>query len=461
MSGRILVVDDKENIRKLFERMLGERFDIVTAGDGSEAIAKLALGSFDLVISDIRMPGADGLEVLKATRHLAPGTEVILMTAYATVQNAIDAMRAGAWDYLLKPFDPDDAVLKVEKAIEHKKLRDRAEELAAEARERHRFDQLLGRSQAMRRVFALLEKAAGFDLTVLLTGPSGTGKELAARAVHYASERRECRFVAVNCGAFPAELLESELFGHVRGAFTGAVSDKRGLIEEAAGGTLFLDEIGELPLPLQVKLNRALQEREYRRVGETRDRKVDARIVAATNVNLRAAVAEGRFREDLFYRLQVFPIALPAVRERPEDIPLLAAHFLERARERFGKAPNGFSAEAIQALCRYGWPGNVRELENAIDRAVVVCASDTIGPNDLSPEITEANGAVAADALANLRYRDALELLRDRAVRDYLTALLRATGGNVSKAAERAGVARESLHRLLKKHGVEPDAFRS
>ena len=462
MSGRILVVDDKENILRLFERLLGDRHLVTLAHDGAEALAKLAAGEFDVVVSDVRMPGADGCAVLEAVKARAPGTEVILMTAFATVQSAVEAMRAGAYDYLQKPFDPDEAVVKIERAVEHRQLRERASRLAAEVRERFRFDRLLGKSAEMQGVFGLLEKAARHDLTVLVTGESGTGKELAARALHYGSPRREQPFVAVNCGAFPVELIESELFGHVKGAFTGAVADKRGLVEEAAGGTLFLDEVGDLPLPLQVKLNRALQEREYRRVGDTRDRRVEARIVAATNVDLRARVREGRFREDLFYRLNVFAIALPPLRERREDVPLLAADFLARAVERNGRGPRGFAPDAIRALLAHGWPGNVRELQNAVERAAAVAEGKEIAAADLPPEVLAAPASADAPdlALARLRYAEAVELIRDRGVREYLLALLRSTGGNVTRAAEQADLARESLHRLLRKYQIEPADYR-
>lgn len=461
MRASILVVDDKPNMLQLFERLLADKHDVTTASDGEEAIAKILAGTFDLVVSDLRMPGAGGLDVLRAVKQASPRTEVILMTAYATVENAVEAMKEGAYDYLTKPFDPDEAVVKMERAIELGQLRERADQLAKLVRERFSFEQMIGKSAAMQQLFSLLEKAAQFELTVLITGPSGTGKELAARAVHFASPRRDKAFVAVNCGAFPAELIESELFGHVKGAFTGATSDKRGLFEEASGGTLFLDEVGDLPLPLQVKLNRALQEREFRRVGDTRARKVDARIVAATNVDLKALMAEGRFREDLFYRLQVFPIRLPALKERPEDVVLLAAHFLERARKRSGRGPTGFLPEALKALSRYAWPGNVRELENAIERAAAVASGSEIGVDDLSPEIVHGDATTGDDTLASLPYREALELMKERATRQYLEALLRASEGNVSRAAEHAELARESLHRLLKRHHVDPDAFRS
>ncbi len=460
--GKVLVVDDKASMLDLLRRVLGEHVDVTTAKDGEEALAMLEAGAFDAVLSDIRMPKLDGQQLLEAIKARALQVEVVLMTAHATIQSAVDAMRAGAFDYLEKPFEPDEAVLRVTRAVEYQQLRDRASRLARDAGERYDFSAIVGRSRLLEQTFTLMRKAASLDLTVLVTGESGTGKELAARAIHHASARRERPFVAVNCGAFPAELIESELFGHAKGAFTGAVSDRRGLIEEAADGTLFLDEVGDLPLPLQVKLNRTLQEREYRRVGEVRDRKVDARIVAATNVDLKARVENGRFREDLFYRLNVFPIVLPPLRDRREDVPTLAAHFLAKARARMGdRGPTRFAQAALRALANYGWPGNVRELENVVSRAAALGEGDVIGVTDLPVEVTQGLGNVLPDGgLARLGYREATELLHDRATREYLIALLGSTRGNVSRAAEQAGLARESLHRLLRRHRVDSDAFR-
>lgn len=321
---------------------------------------------------------------------------------------------------------------------------------------------LVARSPVMLRIVHLVESLQRSEATVLVTGESGTGKELAARAVHFAHARREEPFIAVNCGAFPQDLMESELFGHVRGAFTGADRDKVGLIEEAGAGTLFLDEVGDLPLPLQVKLNRALQEREFRRVGDTRTRRVAARILAATNVDLEAKVAEGSFREDLFYRLNVFPIRLPPLRERAEDVPLLAAHLLSLARERSERGARGFAPDAVRALTSYGWPGNVRELQNAIERAAAVAEGPEISAADLPADLIEPQGraSTAVDGLVRLPYQEAISLLHDRATREYLASLMRSTGGNVSKAAEQAELARESLHRLLRRHGVDPDDYR-
>ncbi len=461
-KGRVLIVDDKASMVALLARVLGERFSVATAHDGDTAITKLAAGSFDVVVSDIKMPGKDGLEVLRAAKEIDPKIEVVLMTAYASVQNAVEAIRAGAYDYLPKPFDPDEAVVKVARAVDFKKLKDKADLLTKQVEERVGFENIVGRSPAMQQVFTLLKKAAGLDLTVLVTGESGTGKELAARAIHHASARTGGPFVAVNCGALPADLIESELFGHAKGSFTGAATDKRGLVEEAEGGTLFLDEVGDLPLQLQVKLNRALQEREFRRVGETKDRKVETRFVAATNVDLKTGVAEGKFREDLFYRLHVFPVRLPPLRERKEDIPLLVGHVLERIRARVGRGPQRITQGAMKALALYMWPGNVRELENAMERAAAVAEEEAIGLDDLPEEIVLAKkGSATPASIVRLPYREAMALLHDRVTREYLQALMASTGGNVSRAAEQGGLARESLHRLLKRHAVDPDTYRA
>jgi two-component system response regulator AtoC len=458
--GRILVVDDKENIVKLFTRLLGESYRVTSAADGAEALALVAAASFDVVVTDLRMPGADGFEVLRAVKARAPETEVIMMTAYATVSDAVEAMKQGAYDYLQKPFDPDDASLLVARALEHRRQQARAAPGPA-AVAAPDFHGLVGRSSPVREACRLLEQAGKLDITVLVSGETGTGKELAARAVHDLSGRRERRFVPVNCGALPAELVESELFGHARGSFTGATGMKRGLFEEAEGGTIFLDEIGELPLPVQVKLNRVLQEKELRRVGETTPIKVNVRVIAATHRDLKAEVQAGRFREDLYYRLAVFPVVMPPLRDRREDLPLLAAHFLAKHARVLGRPLAGFEPEALEALTGWGWPGNVRELENAVERAVALSQGNIIERRDLPAELSGApGGAAAAEGLARLSYREAVDLARDRVTRDYLVALLRELEGNVTRAAERAGVARESLHRLLKRYGVRSEDFK-
>ncbi|MGC4001533.1 MAG: sigma-54 dependent transcriptional regulator [Anaeromyxobacter sp.] len=461
-QARVLVVDDKENLRKLLARVLGEQFEVETAEDGARAMALVASRPYDVVLTDIRMPAADGFELLAAVKARSPDTEVVMMTGYATVADAVRAMKLGALDYLEKPFDPDAALAVVARAAERKRSADaaRAEAPGEEAR----FHNLVGKSPRMREAYALLEKAAGLDLTVLLLGETGTGKELAARAVHYHSARRERRFVPVNCGALPAELVESELFGHARGAFTGAATARAGLFEEAQGGTLFLDEIGELPLPAQVKLNRALQEKEIRRVGDAQAIPVDVRVIAATHRDLRDEVKAGRFREDLFYRLNVFPVPLPPLRERPEDVALLAAHFLEKHARALRRAVTGFEPEALRRMAAHAWPGNVRELENAVERAAAVASGEKITAADLPPDVAApAPGAAPlepAAALARLPYREAVAGARDCVSREYLVALLEEFGGNVTRAAERAGLERESLHRLLRKYGLRSEDFK-
>jgi DNA-binding NtrC family response regulator len=459
--ARILVVDDKENILKLFARILGDTYEVTSAADGGRAISLIGGQEFDVIVTDLRMPGADGFEVLRAAKARAPETEVVMMTAYATVQDAVTAMKEGAYDYLQKPFDPDDATLVIARALERKRLRAQAVSLRRELEGVYSFHNLVGKSAPMKDVYQLLEQASKLEITVLLNGETGTGKELAARAVHYHSARKERRFVPVNCGALPSELVESELFGHAKGAFTGAVGAKPGLFEEAEGGTIFLDEIGELPLPVQVKLNRVLQEKELRRVGDNRPTKVDVRVIAATHRDLKAEVAAGRFREDLFYRVNVFPVVLPALRDRREDIPLLATHFLEKHAGALRKDLSGLEADALRALTGYPWPGNVRELENAIERAVAVAKGPKIELRDLPPDVKGTQeGAIPGEVLAKMPYREALDLARDRVSRDYLTVLMREHEGNVTHAAQRAGMERESLHRLLKRYGIRSDDFK-
>jgi DNA-binding NtrC family response regulator len=458
---RVLVVDDKENMLKLFEKILADGYEVTTAGDGSRALALVAGESFDVVVTDIRMPGAGGFEVLHAVKARSPSTEVVMMTGYGTIADAVQAMKMGAYDYLEKPFDPDAAGMIVSRAAERKRLKDEAASLRRELEGTYAFHNIVGKSSRMLEVYRLLEQAAGLDITVLLGGETGTGKELAAQAIHYHSARKARRFVPVNCGALPPDLVESELFGHAKGSFTGAAGAKPGLFEEAEGGTIFLDEVGELPLAMQVKLNRALQEKEIRRVGGNEPVKVDVRVIAATHRDLRAEAAAGRFREDLFYRLNVFPVRLPALRERVEDIPLLAAHFMEKHARAFRREISEFEPDALRVLTGHSWPGNVRELENAVERAVAVAKGPRVTAQDLPGELSEPAGAGPAGGVStSLPYREAVDQVRDRFSREYLVALMREFKGNVSKAAERARVERETLHRLLKKHGVRGHDFR-
>jgi len=456
----VLVVDDKDNIVKLLARILTPEFDVTTAEDGTRALGLIAATEFDVVISDIRMPGADGMVVLQETRRQHPETEVILMTAFGTVQAAVDAMKQGAYDYLQKPFEPDEPLLLVRRAVELRRLRAQARDLQAALAGAHKLDNLIAESPQMRRVVELVHRAATSDVTVLVTGESGTGKEVVAHAIHRTSTRQHKRFVPVNCGAMPEALFEAELFGYMKGAFTGASAEHAGLFEDTNEGTLLLDEIGELPLAMQVKLNRALQERTIRRLGDTEERAIDVRVIASTNVDLRAAVTAGRFRDDLFYRLNVFPIHVPPLRDRKADVPLLAALFVERHR-RDGQA-DGFTGDALAALLDYEWPGNVRELENVVQRALAVSDGAKISASAFVDELGASGNLARANVphIEKLSYRDMLDTARDRATREYLVALMKELGGNVTQAAERAGIERESMHRLLKKHGVRSDDFK-
>jgi two-component system response regulator AtoC len=455
--ARVLIVDDKESFLTLFRRISPPDLEIVCASDGSQALNLLTTERFDLVVSDIRMPGLDGLSLLRRIRDTGIDVEVVLMTAYGTIAEAVRAMKYGAADFLTKPFDTDDAVAAMEQAL----LRRRARLSAGEATGTPR---LLGESPAMKRVFDLIARAAESDATVLITGESGTGKELVASAIHGMSPRAAKRFVPVNCGALPESLIESELFGHVKGAFTGAVASKRGLFEEAAGGTLFLDEVGELPLGVQVKLTRALQQRAIRKVGGNDEQSVDVRVIAATNIDLERAVEDARFREDLFYRLNVLAISLPPLRERREDIPLLADVLLARLSAAGGR-PRRISNEALACIASYDWPGNVRQLENALARAAAVATGEELGVDSLPSEVRGASTTTPTTRPSgppvSLPYREAIAAERERTTRDYLVNLLREVHGNVTQAAERAGIERESFHRLMKRHGVHAEDFRS
>ena len=441
--ARVLVVDDKENFLKLFSRILVDGYDLTTAGDGTRALSLIAAQEFDVVVTDIRMPGADGFEVLRAVKQRSPDTEVVMMTAYASVQSAVEAIKLGAYDYLQKPFDPDAAALVIGRALERKRLREQAASLRREIEGIYGFHSLVGKSARMREVYTLLEQASGLDITVLINGETGTGKELAARAVHYQSARKEKRFVPVNCGALPQELVESELFGHARGAFTGATGAKPGLFEEAQGGTLFLDEIGEMPQALQVKILRALQERQVVKVGDSRSETVDIRVVAATNKVLEEEIKKGAFREDLYYRLNVVTLRLPPLRERDEDIGVIGKYFLTKYAREFNSKAKGFSPNAAIAMKKYGWPGNVRELENRIKKAVVLADKAMIGAEDmdLSPESLEPIMSLA----------QAKEEFQKR----YINEILGRNNGNRTKTAKDLGVDPRTIFRHLEKLEAE------
>jgi two-component system, NtrC family, response regulator AtoC len=452
----ILVVDDEESMRHLLAVVLRDHgYEARAVANGEDALRELAVRDYDLVLSDVRMPRMDGLTLLREVQRLRPELMVIVMSAYGTHDTAIEAMKAGAYDYVSKPFKPDEVLLVLKKAEERERLARENRRLRTELAGAYSVEHLVGASEAMADVMRQVRKVAPIKTTVLLTGESGTGKELVARALHDLSPRAALPFVAVNCGAIPAELVESELFGHVKGAFTDATRNKKGLATEADGGTLFLDEVGELPLGTQVKLLRFLQEEEVRPVGDTRSQRVDVRVVAATVRDLGAAVAAGQFREDLYYRLNVVGIRLPPLREREGDIPLLARHFLARyARLRPGAPMEGISDEALAALRAWRWPGNVRELEHAIERGVVLCDGPVLREDDL-PDVVRAGPVAPAERVAapegTLSIKRATRAVEEELIR----RALQRTNGNRTRASELLDLSYRALLYKIKEYGID------
>jgi two-component system response regulator AtoC len=450
MSERVLIADDDDALRESLELVLAaEGYEVVSARDGAAALALLEAQPVDVVLCDLRMPGMDGLELLPQLVRRLPGVPVLLMSAYGSADLAVEAMRRGAYDYLAKPFQPSELLLTLRKAREREKLRRSNQILQREVQRAVGERPIVAASPAMIHVLEIVERAAEFKATVLLQGESGSGKEVLARAIHAQSPRRDEAFVAINCAAIPEALLESELFGHAKGAFTGADRARRGLFAEADGGTLFLDEIGELPLALQAKLLRVLQEEEVRPVGEAKPRRVDVRVLAATARDLEAEVAGGRFREDLFYRLDVVRVKVPPLRERREDIPLLVDHFLGRTRESLGKAVRSIDDDALERLVDYAWPGNVRELENVLERAVILCRGERLALADLPPNLTSAP-AERRGASRDLSLRRARRALEARLIGEALEA----TGGNRTHAARLLGISHRALLYKLKEYGL-------
>ena len=462
---RLILVDDEKDMREFLEIMLRkEGYDARGIESAQLAINEIKEHGADLVISDVRMPGMGGLEFLKALRALDPTALVIMITAYASVETAIDAMKAGAYDYFIKPFNIDEVKLTIKKALELKRLERENRLLKDELKARLGFSNIVGTSQRMAEVYSLIMSVARTRTNVFITGESGTGKELIARAIHNESDRKEGPFVAVNCGAIPENLIESELFGHVKGAFTGAVAAREGLAEQADGGTLFLDEITELPLHLQVKLLRFIQERSYRRVGGAGDITVDVRLVAASNRDLETEVREDRFREDLFYRLNVIRIQTPPLRERKEDIPHLVRHFIDKFNRVLGKAVSKPTEDAFSALMDYDYPGNVRELENIIERAVTLAEGPEAGIEQL-PAHVRANAGQSGSAAA-AEGREPLSVPvggmdLEKTVEDFekaiITDALKKSGGVKKKAAELLGLSFRSMRYKLGKYGISED----
>ena len=455
-EARVLVVDDEQSMRELLGIMLRQVGYDVTQADGGEAAiqALKTTDAFDLVITDLRMRKLDGLAVLKAAKEHSPHTVVLVVTAFASTETAVEAMKLGAYDYVTKPFKLDELKLTIANALERKRLQDENRELKRQLRTERGFDSFVGKSRRMLEIFETIRKTADSGSTVMITGESGTGKELVARAVHQESSRRSAPFVSVNCGAIPETLMESELFGHVKGAFTGAVQSTEGLFLAADGGTLFLDEITEISQSVQVKLLRAIQEREIRRVGDTRDIKVDVRLIAASNRDLVKAVADGILREDLYYRLNVIPIHLPPLRDRTEDIPPLVAHFIGRIAADVGKTIVGISPEALAVLERYHWPGNIRELENVIERAIVLGSSEQIVADSLPPHLAQPAERGEFPVEIPSSGMDLEELLATVESR-YIRLALDRAGGLQVRAAELLRLSFRQFRYKLQKHGLK------
>jgi two-component system, NtrC family, response regulator PilR len=454
-AARVLIVDDEKSMRDLLSITLEKAGYEVAAADGGEtAIEAIRKESFDAIITDLRMPKVDGLQVLRAARDLSPDTAVIVVTAVASTETAVEAMKLGAYDYVTKPFKLDEVDLIIKNGLERKRLRDENSYLRKQLETQHRFENIIGKSARIVAVFDTIRKIADSPATAMITGESGTGKELVARAIHYNSHRRDKPFVSVNCGAIPEGLMESELFGHVKGSFTGAVANKVGLFAAAEGGTLFLDEITEIPPLLQVKLVRAIQLREIRRVGDTKDIKTDVRLIAASNRDLETAVREGVMREDLFYRLNVIPIHLPPLRERREDIPFLVAHFIQKFTKDLGKDVRGVSPEAMAILERHQWPGNIRELENAIERAIVLGTGEMVGVDALPDTVRRERPAREPEAVDLPEDGLDLEATLDDLERRYLLRALDRTRGVQTKAAELLRMTFRQFRYKLQKHSL-------
>ena len=445
-AKKIMIIDNEEGLCRMMEAVLMDDGHAVRSFTNPlEAVEVFRPGIWDLVISDIKMPGIDGLEVLQRIKAAEADIPVIMITAFATVEMSIQALRKGAYDMLTKPFEPDELLFRVRNALSHNDLQNENKQLREELAGKFNFDNIIGASMALQKLLDKVEKVAIRDTSVLITGESGTGKELIAQAIHYNSPRREKPFIAINCGAIPDSVLESELFGHKKGSFTGAESDKEGLLKAADGGTLFLDEIGNLPLNVQKTLLRFLQEQEFRRIGDTESTRVDVRLISATNADLTTDVETGEFREDLFYRLNVINLHLPPLRERRADIPLLATHFIAEQNKKFNTSIKGLSAEAQRAASEYSWPGNIRQLRNVIEACMTIESKEQIDLSTLAQFIETEDTPSEEDD-----YNQAL----GRFEIDYLHQLLRSVDGNIEEAAQKAGMNMATIYRKLKKYGL-------
>ncbi|MGB9082160.1 MAG: sigma-54 dependent transcriptional regulator [Desulfuromonadaceae bacterium] len=456
---RILLIDNEAGLCRMMEQILLDHGYLVRSFTSPQkAVEEFKASAWDLVISDIKMPGMSGLEVLQGIKAKQHDIPVIMITAYATVEMSIQALRKGAYDMLTKPFEPDELVYRVKNALQQRQLLEENRELRAELEEKFRFENIIGSCEGLKSVLERVGKVAVRDTSILVTGESGTGKELIAQAIHYNSPRHEKRFVAINCGALPENLLESELFGYKKGAFTGATESRCGLLEAANGGTLFLDEVGNLPMNVQKTLLRFLQEKEFNRLGDTTPTRVDVRVLSATNSDLKEAIKSGAFREDLYYRLNVVTIHLPPLRERRNDIPLLAAHFVLLQNQKFKTAIKGFESEAMKVLCACEWPGNIRQLKNVIEACMAIETGEFISIDTLAQFIEHdpERSAVSHEAKQispDVPYTTALE----RFEADLLTGLLKRHGGNIDSAAREAGMNMVTMYRKIKRYGIRKE----
>ena len=445
--ARVMLVDDDPDLLRLLSiRLQGAGYGVTAVESGEAALSQLSIASPDLVITDLRMGGMDGIALFESLKKKNPALPVIILTAHGTIPDAVAATQRGVFGYITKPFDGKALLTQVQKALQFGVSRAAANDGSAESSWR---EEIITRSPEMEAILGKARLVAGSDASVMIFGESGTGKELLARAIHRASSRAGQPFVAVNCGAIPEQLLESELFGHVKGAFTGAASDYKGLFQAAGRGTVFLDEIGDMPLPLQVKLLRVLQEKEVRPIGSTQSVKVDVRIISATHRNLEDAIKANAFREDLYYRLHVVALSLPPLSARREDIPVLATHFLNTLGERYGKALNGFAQDAMEVLVKHSWPGNVRELYNVVEQAVALATTPIITPGLLETAIRGETGNLSSFESARFDFE-----------RDYLAKLLKITNGNVTQAARLAKRNRTEFYKLLQRHHLNPSMFK-
>lgn len=446
-EGQIIIIEDDERMLNLLSKVLKkEGYAVVPCLDGITGLKKLEENTFDLAITDLRMPKMDGMEVLKSIKDVSPDTYVIVMTAFSSVDSAVKAMKRGAYDYISKPFKMDEMTMIIKRALEEKSLRKEIASLRKEVSNRYQFANIIGKSKVMQDVFDLIDRVSASRSTVLIYGKSGTGKELVAKAIHYNGPNRERPFIAINCSAMQDTLLESELFGHVKGAFTGAISAKKGLLEEAQGGTAFLDEIGEVSLSTQVKLLRVLQEREIKSVGSTETKKIDIRLITATNQDLQEKVKTGEFREDFFYRLNVIPIVLPELKDRVEDIPLLVDHFLMKYQTQEKAEIKSMAKETMALLLNYDWPGNVRELENVIERAITLGRHQDILPEDLPPYFTK------KEFLPLIHKDEDKDMALEEVEARHINKILRKTNGSRTEAAAILGIDRRTLYRKIKKY---------